>query len=57
MLLTGCETSLWVSEQFASDLHLIFPKLKIVTLSSNKLLGLLGQELPIPQPGFAFNAS
>ena len=43
LLLTGCEVSLWVAEQFASDLHLVFPDLKIVTLSANKLLGQLGQ--------------
>jgi hypothetical protein len=30
LLITGCEVSLWVGEQFAADLHRVFPKLKIV---------------------------
>ena len=38
LLITGCEVSLWVAEQFAADLHRIFPVLKIVTISANKLL-------------------
>ena len=36
LLITGCEVSLWVGEQFASDLALVYPKLKIVVLSANK---------------------
>eukprot|EP00900_Chrysochromulina_parva_P025731 jgi/Chrpa1/7792/Chrysochromulina_OHIO_Genome00022035-RA len=56
VLITGCEASLWVGEQFASDLSLVFPRLKIVTLSANKLLGQLGQRFPIPQEGFQFHA-
>jgi hypothetical protein len=55
LLLTGCEVSLWLAEQFAADLHLVFPKLKIVTISANKLLGQLGQQHPMPQCGFSFN--
>ena len=55
LLITGCEISLWAGEQFASDLHLAFPSLKIVTLSANKLLGMLGQKFVIPQEGFQFN--
>ena len=43
VLVTGCEVSLWLAEQFASDLSLVFPALDIKTLSANKLLGLLGQ--------------
>ena len=43
LLISGCEVSLWLGEQFAADLHKAFPKLKIVTLSANKLLGQLGQ--------------
>jgi hypothetical protein len=45
ILLTGCEVSLWVAEQFASDLAKSFPKLDIQAISSNKLLGLMGQEV------------
>ena len=55
LLITGCEVSLWVGEQFASDLLLVFPKLKVVTLSANKILGQLGQGWEIPQAGFAVN--
>lgn len=57
LLVTGCEVSLWLGEQFASDLAKVYPKLKVVTLSANKLLGQLGQELPIPQLGFPFSAT
>ena len=55
LLLTGCEVSLWLAEQLASDLHLVFPTLKIVAISANKLLGQLGQEYPMPVVGFSFN--
>ena len=55
LLITGCEVSLWAGEQFASDLHNAFPKLKVVTLSANKLLAQLGQAFPVPNTGFYFN--
>ena len=55
LLVTGCEVSLWIGEQFASDMHNAFPKLKIVTLSANKLLAQLGQAFPVPNTGFYFN--
>jgi len=55
LLIIGCEVSLWVGEQFAADMRLVFPKLKILALSSNKLLGQLGQMMPIPQIGFQVN--
>jgi hypothetical protein len=55
LLITGCEVSLWIGEQFASDLHNAFPQLKIVTLSANKLLSQLGQAFPVPNTGFSFN--
>lgn len=55
LLITGCEVSLWMGEQFHSDLHRIFPKLKIATISANKLLGQLGQTFPIPQLNFPFH--
>ena len=48
LLVTGCEVSLWIGEQFASDMHNAFPQLKIVTLSANKLLSQLGQAYPEP---------
>jgi hypothetical protein len=47
ILLTGCEVSLWLAEQLASDLSKSFPKLAIQAASSNKLLGLMGQEVNI----------
>lgn len=32
LLLTGCEVSLWLAEQLAADLHLAFPRLKVIVL-------------------------
>ena len=52
ILLTGCEVSLYLAEQFASDLKKSFPKLTIEAVSSNKLLGLYGQEIAVPSLGF-----
>ena len=52
ILLTGCEVSLWLAEQLASDLKKAFTKLNIMAVSSNKVLGLLGQEQAIPAIGF-----
>ena len=52
LLITGCEVSLWVGEQFASDLHNAFPQLRVITISANKLLGQLGQAFPVPNTGF-----
>jgi hypothetical protein len=54
ILLTGCEVSLWLAEQFASDLQKSFPALNIQAVSSNKLLGLYGQEIAIPTLGFPY---
>jgi hypothetical protein len=55
ILLTGCEVSLWLAEQFASDLQKSFPKLCIKAVSSNKLLGLYGQEIAVPTFGFPYS--
>jgi hypothetical protein len=52
ILVTGCEVSLWLGEQFASDLQKVFPQLRIAAFSSNKLLGLYGQEIAVPSFGF-----
>lgn len=52
ILVTGCEVSLWLAEQFAADLLLVFPKLRVKAVSANKLLGLLGQDFPVPATGF-----
>lgn len=38
----------------AADLSKCFPKLVIKTVSSNKILGLFGQELSMPTIGFPF---
>jgi len=56
ILVTGCEVSLWVAEQFVADLAKCFPKLGVKAVSSNKLLGLFGQELSIPSIGFPFTS-
>jgi len=55
LMITGCEVSLWLGEQFASDLLLAFPKLRVEVVSANKLLGQLGQGFPTPQVGFRLN--
>ena len=55
LLVTGCEVSLWMGEQFAADLHRAFPKLNVVVISANKLLAQLGQSFPIPQMNFQFH--
>ncbi len=56
ILLTGCEVSLWLAEQFAADLTKCFPKLGVKAVSSNKLLGLFGQGLSMPSIGFPFTS-
>jgi len=56
ILVTGCEVSLWLAEQFASDLQKAFPSLKIKSISSNKILGLFGQDIPVPTIGFPYSA-
>ncbi len=55
ILLTGCEVSLYLAEQFASDLKKAFPNLCIEAVSSNKLLGLYGQEIAVPCLGFPYS--
>ena len=55
ILLTGCEVSLYVAEQFATDLKKAFPKLNIEAISSNKLLGGWGQEIAVPSLGFPYS--
>jgi hypothetical protein len=55
ILVTGCEVSLWLAEQWASDMHLLFPLLNIKVISSNKLLGLQGQDVSGPQIGFQYH--
>lgn len=56
ILVTGCEVSLWLGEQFCCDLQKAFPMLRIKAISSNKLLGLYGQEIAIPSVGFPFSS-
>lgn len=55
ILVTGCEVSLWVAEQFVADLQKSFPKLFVKAISSNKILGLFGQELAMPCIGFPYS--
>eukprot|EP00963_Diacronema_lutheri_P013531 scaffold2639_cov361-Pavlova_lutheri.AAC.3 len=55
VLLTGCEVSLWVAEQFASDLSMIFPNMITKAISANKLLGLKGQNFPHHALGSVLN--
>ena len=46
VIITGCEVSLWLAEQFQSDLSYVYPQLSIRSISANKLLGMLGQSIP-----------
>eukprot|EP00667_Euglena_gracilis_P000989 EG_transcript_989 len=55
VLITGCEVSLWVGEQFAGDLSLLLPGLSVRVVSSNKLLALKGQLLPHASTGHQAN--
>ena len=57
ILLTGCEVSLWLAEQFASDLQKSFPLLRVKAISSNKLLGLYGQDVAVPSLGFPYGTN
>jgi hypothetical protein len=41
VLITGCEASLWIGEQFASDLQDLFPALRVVAMSANKIIGMM----------------
>ena len=43
--------SLWLGEQMAADFNLCFKHLVVKTISSNKLLGLDGLEIPMAQTG------
>jgi len=43
VLIFGVENSLWVGQQFAADMKRIFPKLNILAISSNWILGMLQQ--------------
>jgi hypothetical protein len=56
ILLTGCEVSLWLAEQFATDLQKAFPRLSVKAVSSNKLLGVFGQDLAIPSVGYPISS-
>ncbi|KAK3287859.1 hypothetical protein CYMTET_4650 [Cymbomonas tetramitiformis] len=57
ILVSGCEVSLWAAEQFADDLGVCLPRLNIVTMSANKMLGLFGQLFPIPMVGHPFTVN
>jgi hypothetical protein len=55
VLVTGCETSLWIAEQFASDLQTLFPYLRVVAISANKVIGVLGNARgAVSATGFSF---
>jgi hypothetical protein len=52
VLITGCEASLWIGEQFASDLQDLFPALRVVAMSANKIIGTIS----LLTVGGSFNA-
>ncbi|KAJ1454221.1 hypothetical protein M885DRAFT_522003 [Pelagophyceae sp. CCMP2097] len=55
VLVTGCEVSLWLGEQFSSDLQMCLTALNVKTVSANKILGLFGQDFAAPQTGHCFS--
>jgi len=55
LLITGQEVSLWAGQQFASDLHMCFPKLRVKSMSANKVLALYGLEFNASAAGYAFH--
>mmetsp|Transcript_74697 Transcript_74697/g.200059 ORF Transcript_74697/g.200059 Transcript_74697/m.200059 type:complete len:1216 (+) Transcript_74697:161-3808(+) len=57
VLVTGVEASLWIGEQFASDLQTLFPSLRVLPISSNKIIGVLSNHRgSAPMAGFAFSS-
>lgn len=55
LLITGVEVSLWSGEQFASDLRTMFPTLGAIAISSNKVIGVIGNARGTVAPtGFDF---
>ncbi|GAQ85582.1 putative type II Glutamine amidotransferase [Klebsormidium nitens] len=57
VVITGCESSLWIAEQFASDLMNMFPQLYVAAISSNKVIQILGSNKGrISAAGFAFGS-
>jgi hypothetical protein len=46
LLIVGCETSLWMGEQFAADLQRALPKVNAVAMSANKLVQMYGTTQP-----------
>jgi len=55
LIITGIETSLWVAEQFAADLQIVFPRLNVTAISANKLIAVAGNCRGIVAPtGFSF---
>ncbi|KAG2426569.1 hypothetical protein HXX76_012887 [Chlamydomonas incerta] len=55
LLLTGVEASLWLAEQWAGDLKLVFPQLNVLALSANKVISVLGNARGrIPPTGSTF---
>ncbi|XRA96236.1 glutamine amidotransferase [Pycnococcus provasolii] len=55
VLVTGVEVSLWVGEQFASDLQNLFPCLRVIPVSANKVIGVLSNSKgSFAMTGFSF---
>ncbi|GLI64923.1 hypothetical protein VaNZ11_008318 [Volvox africanus] len=55
VLITGVEMSLWIAEQWAGDLKLVFPQLSVKAVSANKIISVLGNARGrIPPTGSTF---
>jgi len=57
VFVTAVEASLWLGEQFASDLQSLFPSLRVVAMSANKVIGVLSNDRgSAPMTGFSFSS-
>lgn len=55
VLVIGVEVSLWIGEQFASDLQTLFPCLRVIPCSANKIIGVLSNAKgSFAMTGFSF---
>jgi hypothetical protein len=52
VLVVGCESSLWIAQQWAADLQRALPRVAARALSANKVLALLGAPGDAAVPGF-----
>jgi len=58
VLVMAVEASLWIGEQFAADLQSMFPRLRVVPLSANKICGVFSNHQGADaMTGFSFSST